>query len=173
MQTLFITTLFLTVYSYAIYPIVLHSLARVYRKGWQKQTCLPSITIIISAYNEEKDIEKKIFNSLKLAYPEDKLQIIVSSDGSTDGTDDIVARIKDNRLRLMSFSGRIGKTACLNKVVPEAIGDIILFTDANSMFTEDALQHIADNFYDPEVGAVTGWTKYHNTETGEETTRVE
>lgn len=171
-ELLFIIALVLSVYSYAIFPLFIQGLARLFPSSWQKGDFLPVVTIIISAYNEEKDIEEKIQNSLLLNYPEDKIEIIVSSDGSTDRTNDIVASIQDKRLRLKAFAERLGKTACLNKVITEIKGEIVVFTDANSMFEPDMLTHLVRNFQDPKVGCVTGWTKYYDSQSGEETTGI-
>ena len=170
MEFAFFFSLFFSLYSYIIFPVFISFLGRFFPNPWGKGSCWPIVTIIISAYNEEKDIEEKIRNSLLLDYPEDKLEIIVSSDGSSDRTNEIVAGIKDNRLILRSFSDRLGKTACLNKVIPNIKGEIVVFTDANSMFAPDMLQHLVKNFYDPAIGAVSGWTKYCNPDSGEETT---
>ncbi len=170
MELAFFFSLFFSFYSYIFFPVFLRILAKVVRNPWDKADCSPMVTIIISAYNEEKDIKEKVRNSLLLDYPEDKLEIVVSSDGSSDRTNEIVAGIKDNRLILRSFSDRLGKTACLNKVIPNIKGEIAVFTDANSMFAPDMLQHLVKNFYDPAIGAVSGWTKYCNPDSGEETT---
>jgi cellulose synthase/poly-beta-1,6-N-acetylglucosamine synthase-like glycosyltransferase len=96
----------------------------------------------------------------------------VSSDGSTDRTNDIVSGIEDSRLVLRAFSERSGKTACLNRVVPHAKGDVVLFTDANSMLPSDLLVKLIRNFASPDVGVVTGWTKYRSHEGEDETTGV-
>ncbi len=166
----FITALFFSVYSYTVFPVFLIILGKLFRNPWNKGDCSPMVTIIISAYNEEKDIEEKVRNSLLLDYPEDRLEIIVSSDGSSDRTNEIVAGIKDKRLILSAFTGRLGKTACLNKVLTDIKGEIVVFTDANSMFASDMLKHLVKNFYDPNTGSVSGWTKYCNPDSGEETT---
>ena len=167
---IFITALFFSVYSYTVFPVFLSILGRLFRHPWNKGDDSPMVTIIISAYNEEKDIEEKVRNSLLLDYPEDRLEIIVSSDGSSDRTNEIVAGIKDKRLILSAFTGRLGKTACLNKVLTDIKGEIVVFTDANSMFASDMLKHLVKNFYDPNIGSVSGWTKYCNPDSGEETT---
>jgi len=169
-ELVFIAALFFSVYSYIFFPVLLSILGKVIRNPWNRDDCSPVVTIIISAYNEEKDIEEKIKNSLLLDYPENKLEIIVSSDGSADRTNEIVSGIKDKRLSLKAFTGRLGKTACLNKVIPDIKGEIVVFTDANSMFAPDMLKHLVKNFYDPTIGAVSGWTKYRNPDSGEETT---
>jgi len=169
-ELVFIVALFLSVYSYTVFPVFLSILGKLFRSPWNKGDCSPVVTIIISAYNEEKDIEEKVRNSLLLDYPENRLEIIVSSDGSTDRTNEIVGGIKEKRLVLRSFTGRLGKTACLNKVFSDVRGEIVVFTDANSMFASDMLKHLVENFYDPNIGAVSGWTKYCNPDSGEETT---
>jgi len=169
-ELVFILVLFLSVYSYVFFPVFLIVLRKLFYSSWNKGDCLPLVSIIISAYNEEKDIEEKVKNSLQLDYPVDKLEIIVSSDGSTDRTNEIVAGMIDKRLILKAFTGRLGKTACLNKVIPDSKGEIIVFTDANSMFASNMLRYLTKNFYDPAIGAVSGWTKYRNPDSGEETT---
>ena len=93
LELAFFLTFFLSIYSYTVYPALLHVLSVILRNPWERGDYTPSVTIVISAYNEEKDIEDKIRNSLLLDYPEDKLEIVVSSDGSTDRTDEIVAGI--------------------------------------------------------------------------------
>ena len=169
MEIMFLTFLFLSVYSYVIYPVVLYILSRVAGDLWTQEDIRPTVSIIISAYNEESVIEEKIQNTLALDYSKELLEIIVSSDGSTDRTNEIVSGIEDSRLVLRAFSERSGKTACLNRIVPEAKGDIILFTDANSMFPSDLLFKVVRNFARPYVGLVTGWTKYRTLEGGDET----
>jgi len=160
METLFFIFLFLAVYPYGIYPGVVYVMSRFFGNPWEKGNSFPRVTLIISVYNEEKVIENKVKNALSLEYPEGLLEIIVISDGSNDRTNEIVTRFSDSRLVLKAFPGRSGKTACLNRVIPEARGDIILFTDANSMFPSDILPKIVRNFSDQNVGLVTGWTKY-------------
>ena len=96
-ELIFIATLFFSIYSYTVYPVTLKILRNLFRKPWEKGDVSPTVSIIISAYNEEKDITEKLRNSLLLDYPEDKLEIIVSSDGSTDRTNEIVAGIINNK----------------------------------------------------------------------------
>jgi cellulose synthase/poly-beta-1,6-N-acetylglucosamine synthase-like glycosyltransferase len=163
---------FLSACSYLIYPALLAVLAGIYRRSWITQESTPHISVIISAYNEEAVIEQKVKNTLDLDYPEDRLQVIVSSDGSTDQTNAIVSAIRDPRVTLFSFQERVGKTACLNRVVPEAKGELVLFTDANSMFPKNLLRTLTRNFADPGIGLVTGWTKYHQPGGREETTSL-
>ncbi len=170
LEILFIATLFLSLYSYILYPLLLVTLRTLFSRQWNKGNCVPTMTVIISAYNEEKDIEDKIRNTLLLDYPKEKVEIVVSSDGSTDRTNEIVSAFKDNRVCLKAFSSRMGKTACLNRVVSDCQGEIVVFTDANAMFETDLLQRLGKNFYDRSVGAVSGWTKYFSSGSGEEIT---
>ncbi|WP_035247724.1 glycosyltransferase family 2 protein [Desulfogranum mediterraneum] len=170
LELVFFALLFFSFYSYVFFPLSLALLTRVFSRAWKRAEGEPLVTVIISAYNEEKDIKGKVENTLALDYPEDKLSIVVSSDGSTDRTDEIVQGMSDRRLLLRSFSGRIGKTACLNRVIEEFEGELVVFTDANSMFSPGVLRQLVSNFNDPEIGAVSGWTKYCNSASGEETT---
>ena len=123
-------------------------------------------------FNEEKVVAQKIQNTLDLDYPEEKLEILIISDGSTDRTVDVTRGFHDGRVVLKAHRERAGKTACLNRAVPEARGDIILFTDANSMFPGDILVKLVRNFADPEVGLVTGWTRYGEVDQAEDTTGI-
>ncbi len=165
MKILFFILIFLTAYSFVVYPAVLLVISRLVRRPWQKGEIRPSVTIIVSAHNEEAVIAQKVRNCLALDYPEAGLDIMVVSDGSTDRTDEIVSSIKDRRVTLAVFP-RLGKTACLNRVVPSARGEICVFTDANSMFPPHALATAVRSLKDPMVGAVTGWTEYVDPENG-------
>jgi len=172
MEVVFFSFLFLSIYPYAIYPGVLSALSRLLGNPWHVGGFVPRLTFIISVYNEEKVIEEKLKNTLSLAYLEPLLEIIVISDGSDDRTNEIVRGFKDPRLTLKAFPERSGKTACLNRVVPDARGEIVLFTDANSTLPSDTLLKLVGNFYDKDVGLVTGWSKYCNQGGGEEATGI-
>lgn len=118
------------------------------------------VTLLISAYNEEAAIEKKLLNSLALQYPQDLLEIVVVSDDSTDKTCDIVSRYAAMGVKLRHYEGRIGKTACLNRAVPLAVGEIIVFSDANANYHPNAIGELVRFFDDSKVGFVTGTTRY-------------
>ena len=124
----------------------------------------PLVTLLISAYNEEAVIEKKILNTLALNYPEDLLEIVIISDGSDDKTGEIVSKYAAKGILLRNYEGRIGKTACLNRTIPLAKGEIIVFSDANSEYDRDAIKELVKNFEDPMTGFVTGITKYTSAE---------
>jgi cellulose synthase/poly-beta-1,6-N-acetylglucosamine synthase-like glycosyltransferase len=169
MEYLFFILLFLAVYPYFFYPLLVSAWSMLAGKPWEQRAFLPGVSLIISVYNEEKVIAEKLKNALALDYPPDLLEIIVVSDGSTDNTNSIVSSFQDPRIVLKDYQGRSGKTACLNRAVPEARGDIVIFTDANSMFPPDTVNRIATNFCDGRIGLVTGWTKYRKPGGGEET----
>jgi cellulose synthase/poly-beta-1,6-N-acetylglucosamine synthase-like glycosyltransferase len=123
---------------------------------------LPSVSIIVAAYNEEKVIEDKIKNTLNLDYPQDKLEVIVFSDSSTDQTDEIVKKYSKEGVNLLRIEGRKGKTYCQNRAVEEAKGEIIVFSDANSIYQRQAIKKLVRNFSDEQVGCVSGELKYYN-----------
>jgi cellulose synthase/poly-beta-1,6-N-acetylglucosamine synthase-like glycosyltransferase len=125
---------------------------------------LPSVTLIISAYNEERVIGQKIENALSLDYPPELLEIVVVSDGSNDRTCEIVSAFAHRGAVLRHYEGRIGKTACLNRALPLATGTIIVFSDANSTYERGALRALVHPFRSGTVGFVTGWTKYGSQE---------
>jgi cellulose synthase/poly-beta-1,6-N-acetylglucosamine synthase-like glycosyltransferase len=163
MEVCFWSLLVLTTYSYALFPPLAWLLARIAGRGWVTGAQTPSLTVVVSAHNEEAVIADKLCNTLEQDYPPDLLEVVVSSDGSTDRTDEVVAAISDRRLRLRRFP-RLGKTACLNRVVPESRGEIVIFTDANAFFPDGLLRALVRSFADPEVGLVTGSTRYRPAE---------
>jgi len=153
-------------YAYAGYPVFLRVIS-LFKGGANGSATaglasgrLPKVSLLISAYNEESVIEAKILNSLSLDYPRELLEIVVISDGSSDGTNGIVQRYAGRGVVLRHYEGRIGKTACLNKTVPLTTGEIIVFSDANSVYDRNALREMMRHFDDPMTGFVTGWTKY-------------
>lgn len=149
----------LTLYPYVVYPLLVMFLSKVAPRLWTKDTEQSAVTLIVSVYNEEGVIQRKLDNALALDYPPELLEIMIVSDGSTDATHEIVGACDDKRVVLKAYE-RAGKTACLNRAVAEASGDVVIFTDANSMFPPQALQMIMRNFADESIGLVTGWTKY-------------
>jgi len=128
----------------------------------KKARITPKVTMIIPAYNEEKSIGKKIEDSLALDYPQNKLEIIIVSDGSTDKTERIASTYKVPKLKIFSFKERRGKTACQNFAVREATGEIIVFSDTNALYKSDAILKLVRNFADSRVGCVCGELRYLN-----------
>jgi len=120
----------------------------------------PNVTLIISAYNEEQIIGKKLINALALDYPKDLLEILVVSDCSMDGTDAIVESFADQGVRLLRLNERHGKTYGLNKAVQAARGGVLVFSDANAMYEPSAVRKLVRHFADPHVGYVVGEARY-------------
>lgn len=150
----------LIVYSYVLYPMAVAIAALGSRHFWKRSDdCLPSVTLIISAYNEERVIEEKLRNSLALEYPKELLEVIVASE-STDATNNIVKRYANRGVRLCAFPGRRGKRATLYRVLPTVRGEITLFSDANALYRPDVISRIVRNFADPAVGCVIGRMRY-------------
>ncbi len=110
----------------------------------------------MAAYNEERIIRQKIENDLKLNYPKEKLEIIIVSDGSSDRTPDIVREYAAQGIKGMHSAPRQGKTAALNRAIAEAKNEILIFSDANSMFETDAIKKLVRHFADPSIGGVCG-----------------
>jgi cellulose synthase/poly-beta-1,6-N-acetylglucosamine synthase-like glycosyltransferase len=149
-------------YIYLGYPALVVLLSKIRPKQVNKDFYQPQVTILISAYNEERYIEETIKNKLGLNYPKDKMEIIVISDGSTDRTDDIVRKYLNHGVRLLRQEPRAGKTSALNLGVQRAAGKILVFSDANSIYEQNALAFLVQNFNDPEIGYVTGKMIYTN-----------
>ena len=147
------------VYTLALFPALL-LLRRLFRpRPYQAADITPSASVVIAAYNEVHSIGAKLDNMLALSYPDGCLEIIVASDGSDDGTDEVVRRYKDKGVRLLSLP-RQGKAAALNAAVSEAHGEILVFSDANSEYASDAIRALVRPFADPDVGGVAGNQQY-------------
>lgn len=161
LQAALVTCIALVTYNYFVYPVAVIALSRLRppprlpelppaREDW------PSVSLVIAAYNEDRVIGAKIGNSLALDYPRDRLEIIVVSDGSDDRTADIVMSFADEGIIGLHNSARRGKSSALNRGVARAVGDIVVFSDANNDFAIDALQLLVRHFADPAVGGVCG-----------------
>jgi cellulose synthase/poly-beta-1,6-N-acetylglucosamine synthase-like glycosyltransferase len=149
-------------YVYLGYPLIVYLFARLKAQPVSKFPVEPTVTVLIAAYNEASSIGATLKNKLALHYPADKIKIIVVSDSSTDGTDSIVEEFGEERVRLIRQEPRAGKTTALNLAVPWATGEILVFSDANSLYDPQALHRLVANFADPRVGYVTGKMMYTN-----------
>ncbi len=160
-KIIFFGSLFLIIYVYVGYPLILIFISFFYRNNTLRGEIEPVISIIIPAYNEEKNIVAKIKNCLELSYPKEKLEIIVASDGSTDETNNILKDFaKKGVITFLQFNLRLGKTFVQNEAVKISRGEILLFTDATTMLERDAIIIIVRNFYDKTVGCVSGKLLY-------------
>ena len=160
MHIIFWTILIIIFYTYVGYPLLVFLLSLIINKKVDKKDIEPSVTLLITAYNEEKSIRKKIENTLTLDYPADKLEIMVASDGSTDRTDEIVEEFRDKGVVLHRVEGRVGKTETQNQAVKVAKGEIIIFSDATTDYDKLAIRKTVRNYNDPKVGAVSGRYEY-------------
>ena len=136
-------------YTYAGYPALLALLARRKRPFTPNSPSAdewPTVTLLIAAYNEEADIAAKLENSLALDYPADKLQILVTADGSDDGTPQVVTQFSSQNVELSYRPERMGKMAAINRAMPLARGEIVLFSDANNMYDEQVVKELIRPF---------------------------
>ncbi len=154
-------------YTYAGYPLMLWLLAKLTRRQTGAPQAaisnvtvgtaeLPTVTLLIAAYNEETALAAKLTNSLQLAYPPERLQILVAADGSDDGTVAIAERYAAQGVELSYSPVRHGKMAALNRAMGQARGEIIIFSDANNLYAKEAIRALVAPFADARVGAVAG-----------------
>lgn len=156
LAVVFWTSFALILYVYVGYPTLIWLYSRVRSRPVRHAVITPEITVIIPAHNEEPWIRRKVENTLALQYPRDRMQIVVASDGSTDGTVGIAGQFAWQGVEVAHFADRAGKTATLNRAVARARGEILVFTDANALLEPDAFQWLISHFGDPEVGGVSG-----------------
>ncbi|MEM6604532.1 MAG: glycosyltransferase family 2 protein [Pseudomonadota bacterium] len=171
MISLYLLGLALIVYSYAVYPLLLRVL--VVRFGRFEKPIrtlardeLPHISILVAAHNEEAVIRQRVDNLLELAYPKDRIEILIASDGSTDNTEAIVREFEDPRVKLLAHSPNRGKAATLNRYVSKATGSVVVFSDANTTFEPDAAHKLANWLADPRIAAVSGSLGIRDASTG-------
>jgi len=126
-------------YTYAGYPFVLWLVSCFMKKRVNKGAYEPGVSVILSAFNEEKAIGEKLENLLRLNYPQHKLEILVGSDGAFDKTDEIVTRCKSSQIRFFRFVRNLGKPQVLNALAEEARGSVLVFTDARQELNPDAI----------------------------------
>lgn len=150
-------SLALVAYAYAGYPLLVWAWGRLAPRPVRRAPCADArIAVIVVAHNEESRIRAKIETLLAQDHPAPRLDIVIATDGSTDGTPDIVRAYADRGVRLLAFPQRRGKAACLNDAVAACDADLIVFNDARQMLNREAVRHLAENFADPSVGAVSG-----------------
>lgn len=160
MTAMMLVSLFMLAYIYGGYRLWLKCMAALWR---QYDACeaseahsFPSVTVLVTVYNEADRIKTRIENILQCRYPESNLEILVASDGSTDATDDSVTMMDDPRVRLFRPEQRRGKTDTQNQAIRQATGDIIVFTDADTRFDNDFLVEVVAPFANLSVGGVDG-----------------
>jgi len=159
-KVIFWLMIFIIAYTYFGYSLLIYLISLMVNNKVNKKDIEPSVTFLITAYNEEESIRQKLENTLNLDYPKDKLEIIVASDGSTDRTEEIVKEFRDKGVMLHRVEGRVGKTETQNQAVKIARGDIVIFSDATTEYKRDTIKKIVRNYNDLTVGAVSGRYEY-------------
>lgn len=153
------------VFPHLLYLPSLYILSR-FRRVLPPGQAQPSVTLVVSAYNEQEVIAEKIENALQLDYPPELLEVIVISDASSDETDQIVEQYSHRNVRLYRQEERQGKSAGLTRFCPMATGEILVFTDANSMFQADAIAKLVRHFDNPDIGFTVGKQLYSDADSG-------
>jgi cellulose synthase/poly-beta-1,6-N-acetylglucosamine synthase-like glycosyltransferase len=145
----------LLLYVYFGYPLALAAIRRVAGRPVHRAPITPHVCVFVTANDERAVIDAKLRNTLALAYPSDRLEIVVASDGSVDGTNDVVRRFAP-RVRLLEFFPRRGKMAAIIEGIAAVRSEIVVFSDANTFLEPTAISMLVQSFADPEVGAVSG-----------------
>ena len=174
----------LILYSYFLYPCILfalYSLSQI-RRDWQylsgrhdrrinplRQEELPSVSLVIAAYNEQRHLPDRIINIRNLEYPKNKLEVIIVSDGSDDRTNEILAEARDEQIRTVLLPLRKGKANALNVGVALTTSEILIFSDAATLFAPDSIQKLVRHFSDPKVGVACGLLKFKATAESQQT----
>lgn len=166
---LFYISFFILFYNYIGYGILLYILIKIRRlikRPRQPDAAFePAVTILIAAYNEEEHIREKIANTLELDYPADKCHFIFVTDGSTDGTMDIIRQ--EPHIQLLHIPDRKGKTAAINRAMPFVQTPVVIFCDANTMLNKEAIRNIVKHYADEKTGGVAGEKKVVSKEKGD------
>jgi biofilm PGA synthesis N-glycosyltransferase PgaC len=159
MIAIFWISIFLIVYTFVGYGFFLFVLVKI--KGlfvkpfkFKDEYPLPTVTVMVAAYNEEDIIEEKVENTLGLNYPKDKIQLIFITDGSSDRTEEIISGF--NEVTLLHEDTRSGKMAAIKRAIPYITGEITVFTDANTFLNKEAINELVKHYQNPKVGAVAG-----------------
>ncbi|MCX2484241.1 glycosyltransferase family 2 protein [Pedobacter sp. MR2016-24] len=159
MIILFWISIFLIIYTFVGYGFILFILVKIKRLfvkpfAFINEAILPTVTILIAAYNEEDIIIEKVANTLDLNYPKDKMQVIFITDGSSDSTAEKIRQFPD--VTLLHKDERAGKMAAIKRAIPNITGAITIFTDANTFLNKDAVLELVKHYQNPKVGAVAG-----------------
>lgn len=154
------------VYVYAGFPLLVILRGRLHPRPFTRGRIEPKVSMIIAAHNEADVIGAKVESVLSLDYPQERLEIVIASDGSDDGTNEILRRHANGRVRVLEL-GRVGKAAALNAAVDAAAGDVLVFTDANSILGAEALRELVEPLADPRIGGVAGNQVYFKPRSGD------
>lgn len=158
-EILLFLSLGLIVYTYAIYPALLFVLASLKRESspaaWKSDE-LPTVSVIMSVFNEEKVLSERIRNLLSADYPKEKIEFLFGSDASTDRSNEILSACTDPRIRVFLFKDRRGKAGVLNDLLAAAKNDVLVMTDSNTMYYQETIRQLVTPYADASIGAVCG-----------------
>lgn len=162
LKCLFWLAAFLAIFSYFIYPVILRlkALGGSHKLALNPTAELPTVSLIVTAYNEEQRIEQKIANTLAIQYDPARLELIVASDCSDDRTDELVSRYAQQGVKLVRAQERLGKENAQRTAIAAAAGDIVVFSDVATEIPADALEKLVAYFSDPTVGAVSSEDRF-------------
>lgn len=166
LELLFWTMVLGSVYSYFLYPLLLKLFPKNDTSGLPTTTPMTplSLSVIVTAFNEKDRIREKIENTLALDFPADRLELIVASDCSDDGTDDIVREYAEQGVKLVRAQDRLGKENAQKTAIQAAQGDILVFSDVATQIPSDALLALERYFQDPSIGAVSSEDRFISTD---------
>ena len=156
---LFWICLLLLVYTYFIFPFSTIFLARkrsLNNKFYNEKDEMPSVSILIAAYNEQDVIKEKVMSIINSNLPSSKIEIIIGSDCSTDNTNEIISKLAKNHslINIKIFTERSGKSSVVNKLVKQARNEILILTDANIIFSKNTIHSLIRHFKDSEIWVV-------------------
>ena len=160
-QILFWICVFAIFHSYVLFPLILKLLARNKSENsiiYRTSDDLPSVSIILASYNEEKNIEKKILSTFQTNYPINKIEFLIGSDNSSDDTNTIIKNCLDKfpQIKLFEFFERQGKIKIINQLKDKAKNDILIFTDSKVFFKENTIYNLVKHFKNKKIGLVGG-----------------
>jgi cellulose synthase/poly-beta-1,6-N-acetylglucosamine synthase-like glycosyltransferase len=169
LAVLFWTAWAIIAYTYVVFPILLALCAKLFGKApsfsapispvpgsLDDATLLPRVAMVVAAYNEEQVLAEKLRNTWDIEYPADRFQLYIGSDGSSDGTEAILRSCTDPRLHAYCFTDRRGKISVLNELLEHVDADIVVMSDANTIYSPNAVKELVKHFEDPTVGCVSG-----------------
>lgn len=148
-------------YAYLLFPAIIYLRGRFFKRPYTKAAIQPTVSLVMAMHNEQDDLPAKLENLLAMQYPREKFEVVIASDGSTDRTHAIMQACQADNFQMLLLP-RVGKAAALNTAVSRAHGEILVFSDANSMYAPDAIARLAAPFADPLVGGVAGNQRYLN-----------
>jgi cellulose synthase/poly-beta-1,6-N-acetylglucosamine synthase-like glycosyltransferase len=149
----------LIAYAYLLFPAIIFVRGRFFKRPIHKAGHQPSVSLVMAMHNEQDDLPAKLANLQAMHYPREKFEVVITSDGSSDRTNQILQAWRADGFRMLLLP-RVGKAAALNAAVEQACGEILVFSDANSIYAPDAIQRLAAPFADPQVGGVAGNQRY-------------